>query len=180
MKYKNFNVLWFEDSNYVIVQGKSNKEFLEFLEEFFIGDLEEIYEEVPKQEIIEEYDETDLSDLLDDYFDIRILLNNLMICGNRDEHSLDLEKLKESGITYSNLDDFLKEFVVVSFEEKEECLLCKKAIKEDDLKYLKELSDKDAYCYIFPENIVFEDGTGFAELLYNLKVTPMPDTEDSE
>lgn len=147
---------------------------MDFLEEFFTGDLEEIYEEVPKQEIIEEYDQDDFSELLEDFY-ISLLPHNLMVCENVAEN-LKLEKMKEVGIVYSNLNEFLKEFVVVSFEEEEECKLCKKAIEEDDLTVLTEL--QGAYCYIFPEDYVFEDGTMFADLLYTLKVTPMPDAED--
>lgn len=173
MKYKDTNVFWFENTDCVVVQG-STKELLDFLEEFFTGDLEEIYEEVPKQEIIEEYDQDDFSELLEDFY-ISLLPHNLMVCENATEN-LKLEKMKEVGITYSDIDKFLKKFVVVSFEDEEECKFCKKAIEEDDFTVLTEL--QGAYCYIFPEDYVFEDGTMFADLLYNLKVTPMPDTED--
>ena len=64
MKYKNTNVFWFENTDCVVVQG-STKELLDFLEEFFTGDMEEIYEEVPKQEIIDEYDRDDFGELLE-------------------------------------------------------------------------------------------------------------------
>ena len=47
MKCKNTNVFWFDNTDCVVVQG-STKELLDFLEEFFTGDMEEIYEEVPK------------------------------------------------------------------------------------------------------------------------------------
>lgn len=177
MKYKDVNVFWFDNTDCVVVQG-STKELLNFLEEFFTGDMEEIYEEVPKEEILEEYNRRDLNDLLEGFY-IQILPHNLMVCGNEDEHPLDLEKLKESGITYSNLDNFLKEFVVVFLEREEDFLLCKKAIEEDNLKYLEELSNKDdSYCYIYPKDFLFDDTTLFADLLYDLKVTPIPDAED--
>lgn len=173
MKYKDIDVFWFDNTDCVVVQG-STKELLDFLEEFFTGDMEEIYEEVPKQEIIDEYDQDDFGELLEDFY-ISLLPHNLMVCENAAEN-LKLEKMKEAGIVYSNLDEFLKEFVVVSFEEEEECKLCKKAIEEDDVTVLAQL--KESYCYIFPEDYVFEDGTMFANLLYTLKVTPMPDAED--
>lgn len=173
MKYKNANVFWFDNTNCVVVQG-STKELLDFLEEFFTGDMEEIYEEVPKQEIIDEYDQDDFGELLEDFY-ISLLPHNLMVCENAADN-LNLEKMKEVGITYSDINKFLKEFVVVSFEDEEECKLCKKAIEENDLTILTEL--QGSYCYIFPEDFVFEDGTMFADLLYTLKVTPMPDAED--
>ena len=138
MKYKDVNVFWFENTDCVVVQG-STKELLDFLEEFFTGDMEEIYEEVPKQEIIDEYDRDDFGELLEDFY-ISLLPHNLM---------------KKVGITYSDVDKFLKEFVVVSFEEEYECKLCKKAIEENDLTVLTEL--QGSYCYIFPEDYVFED-----------------------
>lgn len=136
MKYKNANVFWFENTDCVVVQG-STKELLGFLEEFFTGDMEEIYEEVPKQEIIDEYDPDDFGELLEDFY-ISLLPHNLMVCENVDEN-LNLEKMKEAGIIYSGIDEFLKEFVVVSFEEEYECKLCKKAIEENDLTVLTEL-----------------------------------------
>lgn len=136
--------------------------------------MEEIYEEVPKQEIIDEYDQDDFGELLEDFY-ISLLPHNLMVCENASDN-LNLEKMKEVGITYSDIDKFLKKFVVVSFEDEEECKFCKKAIEEDNFTVLTEL--QCAYCYIFPEDYIFEDGTMFADLLYNLKVTPMPDAED--
>lgn len=173
MKYKDFDVFLFDNTDCVLVKG-STKELLDFLEEFFTGDLEEIYDEVPKQEIIDDYDRDDFGELLEDFY-ISLLPHNLMVCENAADN-LNLEKMKEVGITYSDIDKFLKKFVVVSFEDEEECKFCKKAIEEDDFAVLTEL--QGAYCYIFPEDYVFEDGTMFADLLYNLKVTPMPDAED--
>lgn len=173
MKYKDVDVFWFDNTDCVVVQG-STKELLDFLEEFFTGDIDEIYEEVPKQEIIDEYDRDDFGELLEDFY-ISLLPHNLMVCENVDEN-LNLEKMKEAGIIYSGIDEFLKEFVVVFFEEEYECKLCKKAIEENDLTVLTEL--QGSYCYIFPEDYVFKDGTMFADLLYSLKVTPMPDAED--
>ena len=89
---------WFENTDCVVVQG-STKELLGFLEEFFTGDMEEIYEEVPKQEIIDEYDPDDFGELLEDFY-ISLLPHNLMVCENVDEN-LNLEKMKEAGIIYS-------------------------------------------------------------------------------
>lgn len=146
MKYKDVNVFWFENTDCVVVQG-STKELLDFLEEFFTGDMEEIYEEVPKEEIIDEYDRDDFGELLEDFY-ISLLPHNLMVCENVTD-DLNLEKMKKVGITYSDVDKFLKEFVVVSFEEEYECKLCKKAIEENDLTVLTEL--QGSYCYIFPE-----------------------------
>ena len=67
MKYKDVDVFCFKNTDCVVVQG-STKELLGFLEEFFTGDMEEIYDEVPKQEIIDEYDQDDFGELLEEFY----------------------------------------------------------------------------------------------------------------
>ena len=97
---------------------------------------------------------------------------------NEDEHPLDLKKMKGVGITYSDLEEFLSH-LVVSFEDEDDCSLCKKGIKENNIEYLKQVKNKNVYYFISTdESLISENDTSSSKKLYDFKITPFSEGKD--
>ena len=111
------------------------------------------------------------SDLIKFLQEFSIVDSNLK---NEDEHPLDLEKMKEAGITHSDLEEFLSH-LVVSFEDEEDCSLCKKGIEENSIEYLKQVKNKNVCCFISTdESFTFENKNN----LYSFQISPFSEEKD--
>ena len=125
------------------------------VEVFWLEDNENVFLQGPKSELIKFLEEFLISD------------SNRK---NTNEHPLDLKKMEEVGITYSNLDEFLSN-LIVSFEDEEDCSLCKKAIEKNDVNYLNQIKNKNVYYFI-------STGEPLSNNLYSLQIIPFSEKKN--